>query len=361
MNGCTSSLFSFLKMQTKTDFIVEPYKLLETNAISILDIQPYIEKIEDIAKEVFVRPDRGAYKKNDSVPYILANEELFTHEDTHEFFPEISQRIFTFKTKKHPTVGKKITWQQAFEERINVYNKAGRLLLNKNSDRDNFLFSPGPEIYATKFIIEFIRYTILDSTAWGNPEVVFENIKEILSDENDLEELMKLGDFYLNGLTKIVKDSIKKAPWLIYSVYNFRNQLIIESSCDWRHYNCNLVLWEQQQKEVGYEDPMFAYSYKYKDLKLELKELEELFKLIEEKASIKIENLDDLFQLLDHTKNDSRLTNILLDTFKEIKISNNASFITTSVMDGIIRRNNGLHNSIFNESIGVYILEHSHR
>ncbi len=357
MNAFTSSRFSFINMSNKQDFVVEPFKLLETTALHVIDVNDVYESLTEIAENFFVRPERGAYQLTDHLPFILANEVLYTHPETYEFFPEIGEQIVSQKGRKLGIVGRRISWIEAFENPINVYNEKGRLLLKPNSDRKNFFFGSSSQVYKTKFLVDYIKFIVLTETKWGDTEKIVEDIKSYLINVRDFDYLFTHVNKIFFELTNVVREIVRKNPWLIYFVSNVRNQLIIETSCDWRHYNCNLTLWEKiHPEQMCNEDPLFAYSYDPKGPEISINKIDKLFEIIFEKTSIKLEDIKEFFKLLDETKNNKQLTGVVLNCLKEFDKLNNKDNLSSNLVSNLIRGQDAFHSSDFNQRPGIFIL-----
>lgn len=355
MNASTSSRFNFLNMNTKVDFVVEPYKLLESACVHIFDVNDFIENLTDLVANFVESPARGAYYKNDFKPFILASEVLYTHKDTFEFFPEIKEPIMDRYFRKTKTVGTRITWMQAFENPINVYNSEGRLLLKPDSNRNNFYFGSTPLLYRTKVILDLIKLVVMTEVKWGDTAEVLNEVKSYLKDERTLDFFIDTGLAVIRELVETVREIVRKNPWLIYTVNNFKNQILLETNCDWRHYQCNLTLWEQQHPEVSYEDPLLPWSYKDSNHSVNYSSLEDFFNLVFSKTGYKINDIKDLYALLEKTKGNKKLTEEFLSCIEIIeKLNDNNP--SANLVSKLIRRPYEFHNTSFYKDSGIFIL-----
>ena len=355
MRDSTSSRFNFLNMTNKLDFVVEPYKLLENTCVHLFDVNDFIEQLTPLVASFVAPPPRGAYYVNDYKPFILANEVLYTHKDTFDFFPEIKEPIMDRYFRKTTTVGKRITWREAFENNINVYNSEGRLLLTPTSNRNNFYFGSSPILYRTKFMVDLFKLIVMSEVKWGDTNEIINEIKSYLLDERSVDIFIDNGLIIIKELANTLKEIVRKNPWLIYTVSNFKNQLLLETSCDWRHYQCNLTLWEKNNPEVSYEDPLLAWQYKENKSSINYNDLENFFNLVFSRTGYRVNDIKSLYELLENAKGNKKFTEEFLKCIKIVEDFNKTN-PSVNIVTRLIRRPYEFHTANFNQEPGIFIL-----
>lgn len=363
MNGFMSSLIN----NTKNNFVVAPHELLEPKETMVIDGQQLCYAIHDYAEELFVEPELGVFKKNSCDPLITAYEKLYTHPNAYEFFPEITSPVFTHTQDPRKAaammeyqgeVGKRVTWREAIENPINVYNSVGRLLLKSNESRTNLLFNPGCKVYTNRFVSDLARYAILQTTSWGDETAVHTEMEKYLGRGVDPGLAVSLGLASNPGFFATIKEFVSRDPWSIYFVTNIGTNLMIESSCDYRHYKCNQVMWDELHKK----DPDYEVLETFTDTapvthKIKFEDLDEFFSVVNQTMTVNITSITELFGLLEATKDNKYHTKKFLQLFDNfLKAKKNQKTRTTGIIHKIIKTGNGHHSFNFNEGTGIYFL-----
>lgn len=337
-----NNYFSSLTKEMKTDFIVNPGLLLQVKQVLALDAISCCCILEQHANQLFFPPVDGVYLKNSNLPLFTAHEELFTHDDAYEFFPEISSSIFDTNLVRIkaqlPTVGKKINWRQAVEQKINVYNKNGRLLLRSNQNRDDLIFNPNSTIHCFKFVKDIINYSMLQATAWGDESTVLQDIDIYKEEDVDIDKLLELGINICFDLVKQVRSFVASDPWLIYSLNNLATNIFVQSSCDYRHYKANEVLWNQNNKKDDDDDLLSTYQAPINSNQtVNADDVEEFFEFLQIKGFPAISNIKELFNLIEQYKNDPKATDYFVKTFKEFIAMKKNNGKTVSIIKQLLR------------------------
>ena len=252
MNGFMSSL-------TKTkhgNFIVEPSTLLEIKKSAIFDARDVEDAMDDIARRCFPSPENGIYLKGNNKPLFTAYETLYTHEKEFDYFPEISTPVFDFTNPGNKnTVGVKINWRQAVENQIPVYNKSGVLVLKARNNRHNLIPNPNGSIFTRELVRACFDSLAMESTAWGDSTHCFDNLETAYQNSNVTEvnsfhdKVPYIRDEFfriLGNKVDLIRSMVSADKWAIHNVESLGSCIVINSSCDYRHYRANEVLWEQR-------------------------------------------------------------------------------------------------------------------
>ena len=366
MNGFMSSLIN----NNKPNFIVEPGFLLETRDTLLFDGSGILGNIKAQANELFFPPEGGAYRRDNPVALFNTHQALYTHTDTYEFFPEISASVFEIESidftkqpmkrknnyNKNVTVGKRITWREAIENPINVYDSAGRLLLKAYEKRDNLIFNPDATMFALQFILDFVEYAILEATSWGNKYNVIKRIESYKRDDVCVDKLLNYGLAISNNMLTPIRNFVRENSWLIYRVSNISSTIMVESSCDYRHFKCNEALWLQQNNVDKDDDLLSTYRVgsSAKGL-IDYNDLEAFFDYLIKCGLGTITSLSDLLTLIEENKTNkeyNRLFFIALDNF--LKEKENKETQSTKLINKLIGRKNGNQCFNFDQGTGIY-------
>lgn len=379
-----NSFMTSLIKNVKPDFIVSPQDLLETKETIILDSRAYSSAYEEIARSIFQEPQHGAYLLWTTKPLFTAYEKLYTHKDTHEYFPEITSRVVRpfsevfhaqlrgkniTNTHVRETVGDRINWRDAVENQINVYNESGRLLLNKSQNRSNLrlVFNPGPEINSLNFLLDLVEVVVLEATNWGDPNPVKEKIRSYLLHGIDLDAAIKTGTEMNWGFFQQIITWVKKDPWLVYKVNSFGSNIIIESSCDYRHFKCNELLLEKIQATEQDSDILNSFSIKDRHFgTIHYDDLDDLYADLFDSTGHRVTSVPELFDFLDNTKANVGLTNTIVSVF-DVYLTRNAArpsqaaefiskVVSKNFVGNALGKQNGLSSTDFNSGTGIYIL-----
>lgn len=345
------------------DFVTDPASLLESKDAIVIDAISLIETIKDAASSLFMSPDQGVYTKSSIEPIMRPYDVLYTHKETHEFFPEIGSPVFStnasglsFRTAD--SVGQKINWRQAIENNINVYSRSGRLLLKATDSRNNFIFNPTPTLFASRFVLDIAEFVLMESTNWGNTESIQKNIEKYKLEEVEVEKLVSFAIGCGNKILKPISDFVKKDPWLIYTANIFGSNILIESSCDYRHFKCNEALWNQRHTKDKDDDLLETFRYvptTYGPIRYD--DLEEFFSFVRKELEYNVQTLEDLFEMLEKTKLRPWTTIKILNVFDKF-IEMNKSKVTqsTRLINKLVSNKNGNNSINFDTTSRIHFL-----
>lgn len=364
------------------DYITAPEDLLETKASILADGRPFLDVFNQAAHELFQSTQAGAYLPWDTEPLFTAYEELYTHRDTYEYFPEIAEPVMrsmgdvmearrrgiSVNLQVKATLGDRINWRDAINTPINVYNKEGRLLLKKTQHRDemDLRFNPGPEIFSLRFMMDIVEHTVLSNVRWGEPQRVEDNIRKYINPEASLVAVVNYGQKILHEFLKPIVEWIKLDPWLIYKVTSIGTNIVVSSSCDYRHFKCNEDLIERLREQDPDHDLLQTFrGGEYKFGKFQFHQLEGLYKKLFEATGHRVTEIPELFELLDKTKTQPHMTitilGVLESYLKENKYQDNRAvdFVSQLTSPNFIQKvaqNNGSPSLNLNGGTGIYIL-----
>lgn len=379
-----NSFMTSLSKNVKPHFISNPMDLLETKSTIIMDGRVYVDSFEQFAETLFEEPAPGVYRPWDVTPLFTPHEELFTHHDTHEYFPEISEPVVNpmdtvLQAKRRgiqlalnvrQTVGERIDWRDAVNQQVNVYNRQGRLLLKRTQRRDHSLrlkFNPGPQIHALRFLVDLVELLVLEATCWGDPLQVRNKMQEYTKRDLDFDLVVKHAVEMHADFFKQIVDQIKHDPWAIYKVNNLGSSLMIEKSCDYRHFKCNEMLLEQLKVEQPDSDLMQTFGPGHlKPPQVRYEDLDGLYHELFNKTGHRVTSIPELFGLLARTKNNKEMTSQVLLVFEDyLSDANNKSSLASELVGRMTSRNfinqvlskqGGLTSSDFTVGAGIYIL-----
>lgn len=341
----------------------------------ILDCSDIVSIVEEFASELFLSPVLGVYRPNNHVPLFTSHEPLFTHKDAFEFFPEISSHYVASNKKKGSTqqgqVGKPIGWREAVENKINVYNAIGNLVLKANDRRDGFNFNPGPNVYARQFVFDMTEYFIYKAVPWGETEQVVLDTSSYTIEDLDIEATFEnlLSRLEATTYFKTIQTFVEKDPFLIYHMSNIGNNILVESGCDFRHFKCNQILWDKEHAADKHGDLFEAFRSPSPLGKIKYKELGGLFKNINNISGLSIGSLTDFYQLMSELEQNTKFPSILQNNILKKAISEviekylleleavSSSKSPSKIISKLLEHKNVRHNSFdFNETSGVYFL-----
>jgi hypothetical protein len=378
-----NSFMTSLSKNVKPHFIANPMDLLETKATFIVDGRVYVDSFEQFADQLFQCPEAGVYRPWDTKPLFTPHEPLFTHRNTHEYFPEIAEPVFNaagtvMEAQRRgirkqllvsQTVGQRIDWRDAVNHQINVYNASGRLLLKGSQPRHNIKlkYNPGPEIFALRFLVDLIELLMLEATCWGDPTQVRIKMAEYVNNGVDFDQMIKHAiEMHASFFQQIV-DQVKQDPWAIYKVNNLGSSIMLEKSCDYRHFKCNEMLIEQLKVTDPDSDLMQTFGPGHlKAPQVRYEDLDGLYHDLFNKTGHRVESIPELFELLAQTKNNQHMTSQVLLVFEDyLSDANNKSSLASELVGKLTSRNfinqvlakqNGLTSSDFSVGAGIYIL-----
>lgn len=372
-----------LSKNVKPHFISNPIDLLETKATIIMDGRVYVDCYEQFAETLFQSTESGVYRPWDTTPLFTPHEELYTHKDTHEYFPEITEPVMrdigsVMKARRRgipmalnvrSTVGERIDWRDAVNQQVNVYNKHGRLLLKKTQSRHNIklLFNPGPEIFALRFLVDLVELLVFEATCWGDPLQVKSKMMSYVNNNVDFDNLIKHAVEMQAAFFQQIVDYVKQDPWAIYKVNSLGSSIVVEKSCDYRHFKCNEALLEQLQIEDPHSNVLETFSPgQMRAPQVRYEDLEGLYCKLFEKTGHRVDSIPQLFELLAATKNNQQMTSQVLLVFEDyLSVANNKSSLASELVGKLTSRNfinqvlskqNGISSSDFNVGAGIYIL-----
>lgn len=372
-----------LSKNVKPHFVSNPADLLETKSTLILDARSFIDGYKQWADTLFQAPERGAYLPGETKPLFTPYDVLYTHRDTHEYFPEIGETVVNtvgtvleaqrrgrmVPIHVRQTVGDRIDWRDAVEKQINVYSREGRLLISSTRNRAtmHMLFNPGPTLFANRFIADLANIMMLEATCWGDSTQVKAQMREYLNESVCIEACTReaiemFGDFY-----REIVAYVKQDPWAIYRINALGTSLLIEKSCDYRHFKCNEMLLERLRKEEPDNDIVQAFSPgQLRPPRVRYEDLDSLYHKLFSATGHRVESIPELFELLSKTKNNQQMTSQVLLVFEDyVSDANNKSSLASelvgkltsrSFINKVLEKQNGISSSDFNVGAGIYIL-----
>ncbi len=372
MNGFMSSLIKTVK----TNHVVEPHSLLEAKDTFLFDAANIVAVVNEYAADFFIEPEPGAYRRHSSTPLIPANEVLFTHPDTHEFFPEISHPVFstTHRPDLHTrgrtskatgiirktaeTVGQRISWRDAINHQVNVYDAKGRLLLKAQESRNKLVFNPGAKVHSMRFVMDLIKYNILEKTCWGDKQLAIDSILKYMQPGNDVERLVTFGHSVAVEAIKYINQYVQENPWLIYSVANVSSNIMVESSCDYRHYKCNEDLWNQLHQRDANDDLYETFRGRDNFGLMKYEDLEDFFVLLGVREVCNVNQLSDLIESIENNRGNEIFTLKYNQALTDFLAQKNGSITaSTKLVNKLMGRGNGFPNRLnLNETPGIVIL-----
>jgi hypothetical protein len=357
------------------NFLIDPNSLLmEIKETMILDCSDIVSVVEEFANELFLSPVLGVYRPNNHVPLFTSHEPLFTHKDAFEFFPEISSHYIASNRKKgafqQGQVGTPIGWREAVENKINVYNVLGNLVLKATDRRDNFSFNPGPNVYTRQFVYDLTKYFIYKAVPWGETDQVVLDTSLYTIEDMDIEATFEniLSRLQATNYFKTVKAFVEKDPFLIYHINTIGSNILVESGCDFRHFKCNQVLWDKEHATDKHGDLFETFKSPEKPFgKIKFEELGGLFKNINYVSGLSISSLTDFYQLMSELEQNTKFPSILQNNIlkkaisevieKYLQESDSSSKSPRKFISKLIEHKNVRHNSFdFNQTSGVYFL-----
>lgn len=346
------------------NFITEPHLLLlEVKETFIADSFDISEIISPYASDLFIEPSLGVYRKNCPFPLFLANEKLYTHQDTFDFFPEIGSK-FVSKMLNFDNViehlhvgqvGKTINWRQAVEENINVYNAKGQLIFRADDNRDGLVFNPGPDSFVNQFVLDLTKYFVYKDLPWSTVESTISYIKTYFKNTLNVEIHLEsiLGKLIHMPYFRSIREFINREPFSIYHIKNIGNAILVEAGCDYRHYKCNFILWDKE-KNKEQEDHSDVYEvYNLPEIKnqgMSLDKLEKLFGILTVKTGLDINNSTDFCEAIEKLNKPATLeiAKVKADFYetincflRELKLSGTDS---RNFVSQLTKETNGRHN-----------------
>lgn len=378
-----NSFMTSLSKNVKPHFISNPMDLLETKASILLDCREYVVSYEQSAGHLFQPVDQGVYLPWSTRPLFTPYEELYTHRDTHEYFPEISESVvnpigFVMHAQRRgvmkpiavrQTVGDRIDWRSAVEQQVNVYNSAGRLLIpaTTNRNRMKLLFNPGPEIHAQRFMMDLVELLVLEATCWGDSNQVKIKMGEYIRNRIDVDFVVKQAVEMHSEFFKQIVDWVKQDPWAIYKVNTFGTSVMIDKSCDYRHFKCNEMLIEKLQEEEPDHNLLNTFKAGEKNFgPVRYEDLDGLFNALFNATGHRVDSVPELFELLGATKNNQAMTSQVLLVFEDyLSDKKNQSSLASelvgkltsrSFINKVLEKQDGISSSDFNVGAGIYIL-----
>lgn len=371
-----------LSKNVKPHFIANPMDLLETRASILLDGRSYVESYQQHAHELFESPRQGVYMPWETKPLFTIYEELFTHRDTHEYFPEIAEPVFNDigvvmnaqrqgihkKFQVAQTVGKRIDWRDAVNQQVNVYNKQGRLLLNHRQDRNRLklVFNPGPEVFALKFLVDLVEMIVLEATCWGDATQVKIKMQSYMSKNLSFDQTLRNAIEIHENFFLQIAEYVRQDPWAIYKVNSLGSSIMVDKACDYRHFKCNEMLVEQMKVEQPDSDVIDTFATVNKMPQVRYEDLESLYQKLFDSTGHRVTSIPDLFELLGKTKNNQHMTSQVLLVFEDyLSDANNKSSLASefvgkltsrSFIAKVLEKQDGISSTDFAGGAGIYIL-----
>jgi hypothetical protein len=346
------------------DLIANPADLLEAKRTIVLDMSFLREHIATEARQLFHEPISGVYLKNKRAPLFTAHEALYTHPQSYKLFPEIAQPVYHGLQRVKEHVGDRIDWRQAVNNQVNVYNAEGVQLLSARSKRsDSYLvYNPGPEIFASDFILEVIRMFVLENTHWGDHNSALIDIHDMLLDDVDVSTAVSYCVALAKTLFDTIREFINEDKWALYCVRNIGDTLIIESSCDWRHYKLNekMIADRDGDQHKDLYDTFKDKTHEWGEINYD--DLEEFFDGVFKATGYVIKSIPELFEILELSKTNKELAKNFTNYFQEYKkgvaVKNTRASL---VLTQLLGNKNDVRYTHIDQGDGKHLLQHASR
>ena len=155
---------------------------------------------------------------------------------------------------------------------------------------------------------------------------------------------------------KAVRAFVEKDLMLFCHVNALGNNVLLDHSCDYRHYLCNLTLWEQTQVKDKDADLFETLGHKENQVEsLRMVHLNELFAKMQRDLGENVHDVTDLFDLLERVRGDHTNTRRIVVCVKQfLQDQGNHSDKTIEFINKLIESTNEANRSFtFNKTNGV--------